>query len=115
MLRVCIIAVLVSARLAAGAEPAGQQLFERRCAGCHALDRDKEGPRLGGVFGRPSASVPSFNYSDALRNVHIVWNADTLDRWLADPEKLAPGNDMAFHVESAAERAALIEYLKQAR
>jgi cytochrome c len=93
--------------------PRGQELFERRCTGCHALDRDKEGPRLGGVYGRVSGSAPSFNYSDALKNARITWNAESLDKWLTDPEKLVPGNDMAFHVESAAERSEIIEYLKK--
>jgi cytochrome c len=90
----------------------GKALFEKRCGGCHALDRDKEGPRLGGVYGRAAASVDSFQYSDALKRVTIVWSDDTLDRWLTDPEKVAPGNDMSFHVESAEERSAIIAYLK---
>ena len=25
----------------------GESLFEKRCSGCHSLDHDKEGPRLG--------------------------------------------------------------------
>src|ERR1700677_4040975 len=41
----------------------GKELFEKRCGGCHALDRDKEGPRLGGVYGRTAASVSTFLYS----------------------------------------------------
>ena len=93
----------------------GQELFERRCTGCHALDRDKEGPRLGGVYGRVSGSVPSFNYSDAVKNAHVTWDANSLDRWLAGPDQLIPDNDMAFHVESAAERSEIIAYLKQMR
>ena len=91
----------------------GKETFERRCTGCHALAGDKEGPRLGGVYGRVSGSVPSFNYSDALKNARITWTADALDKWLADPEKLVPGNDMAFHVESAADRSDIIRYLKE--
>jgi cytochrome c len=93
----------------------GQDLFERRCAGCHALDRDKEGPRLSGVYGRVSGSVPSFNYSDAVKNAHITWDANSLDKWLAGPDRLIPDNDMAFHVESATERSEIIAYLKQMR
>jgi len=95
--------------------PGGKELFERRCTGCHALDRDKEGPRLGSVYGRAAATVPSFDYSEALKNSHIVWSAQSLDKWLADPAAMVPGNDMAFHVENAAERSALIEYLRQAK
>ena len=98
---------------AAQAKPDGKALFERRCGGCHALDRDKEGPRLGGVYGRVSGSVDSFQYSDALKSSRIRWADQTLDRWLTDPEKLVPNNDMAFHVESPEERGAIIAYLKQ--
>jgi cytochrome c len=96
-------------------KPHAQELFERRCTGCHALDRDKEGPRLAGVYGRVSGSVPSFNYSDAVKNAHITWDANSLDKWLAGPDQLIPDNDMAFHVESAAERSEIIAYLKQMR
>jgi len=93
----------------------GRELFERRCTGCHALDRDKEGPRLAGVYGRVSGSAPSFHYSDALQNAHITWDAESLDKWLTDPQGLVPDNDMAFHVESAAERSEIIAFLKQTR
>jgi len=93
--------------------PAGKDLFTKRCGGCHALDRDKEGPRLGGVYGRAAASLDSFAYSDALKKSKIVWNQESLERWLAGPDDLVPGNDMSFHVENAEERAAIIAYLKQ--
>jgi cytochrome c len=101
--------------LLAADTPSGKELFERRCTGCHALDHDKEGPRLGGVYGRAAGAVASFNYSEALKNAHITWGAEALGQWLADPEKLVQGNDMAFHVEKAEERSAIIEYLKQVR
>ena len=97
----------------APAAPIGKALFEHRCGGCHALDRDKEGPRLGNVFGRPAGAVPSFEYSDALRKSKVLWNAATLEKWLTDPAQLVPGNDMAFHLESSAERREIIAFLKQ--
>jgi cytochrome c len=93
----------------------GKDTFEKRCSGCHSLDHDKEGPRLGGVYGRAAGSLASFNYSDALKNSHITWDANSLDKWLAGPDKVVPETDMAFHVESAAERSAIIAYLKQLR
>jgi len=92
---------------------AGKELFDRRCGGCHALDRDKEGPRLRGIYKRTAASVDSFLYSDALKKSKVVWTDETLDRWLADPEKLVPNNDMSFHVDKSEERRAIISYLKQ--
>ena len=89
-----------------------KELFGKRCGGCHALDRDKEGPRLGGVYGRPAGSIDSFTYSDALKKAGITWNADTLEKWLTDPEKFLPGSTMPMRVINADERAVLIDYLK---
>jgi cytochrome c len=106
-------AILVSHTGQAQDAAHGKELFEKRCVGCHALDNEKEGPRLRGVYGRPSGSVPSFKYSDALKNAHITWNDQTLDKWLTDTEKVAPNNDMAFQVGSAEERSHIIAYLKQ--
>ena len=91
----------------------GKDLFERRCSGCHALDNEKEGPRLRGVYGRASGSVSSFKYSDALKAAHITWDATSIDKWLTDPEKFIPNNDMAFQLVNAPERADIVAYLKQ--
>jgi cytochrome c len=91
----------------------GKELFDKRCGGCHALDRDKEGPRLGGVYGRAAASIASFPYSAALQKSNLTWTDETLDKWLTDPDKLVPDADMAFHVESADERRGIISYLRQ--
>lgn len=109
-----ILLVVGSSQFAAGQSTGGgKELFEKRCSGCHALDRDKEGPRLRGVYGRVAGSVESFQYSDALKKSKITWTDETLDQWLTDTEKLVPGNDMTFHVERAAERADIIAYLRQ--
>ena len=109
---VCMVLTL-SAPINAQTADSGKELFQKRCGGCHALDRDKEGPRLHGVFGRTAGSIESFQYSDALRNSNVVWGEETLERWLADTESLVPGNDMTFHVEKAGERRAIIAFLKQ--
>jgi cytochrome c len=109
-----VFALCVAGSSLFGQAPAsGKDLFAKRCGGCHALDRDKEGPRLGGVFGRAAATVDSFAYSDALKKSKLTWNAENLDRWLTDTEKLVPNNDMTFHVASADERRAIIAYLKE--
>ncbi|HLK17460.1 MAG TPA: c-type cytochrome [Bryobacteraceae bacterium] len=104
--------LLLGGMLNAADIDSGKDLFERRCAGCHALDKNKEGPRLRGVVGRAAASVPDFEYSAALKASHLTWDTDTLNRWLTDPEQLAPGNDMAFRVIKPEEREAIIAYLK---
>ncbi len=91
----------------------GKEIFERRCTGCHALNQNREGPRLQGVYGRHSGEVAGFLYSPALKNAHIVWNDVTLAQWLSDPDRLIPGNNMDFHVAKPQERGDLISFLKQ--
>ena len=90
----------------------GKDLFNRRCSGCHSLTGDREGPRLAGVYGRPSAAVPGFPYSAALASAHLTWNDQTIDRWLTDPDAFIPGNNMDFLVTRPQERADIIAFLK---
>jgi cytochrome c len=52
-------------------------------------------------------------YSDALKASHLIWDEASLDQWLADPEKLVPGQRMWVNVPEAAARRDLIAYLKQ--
>ncbi len=91
----------------------GKTIFEKRCTGCHAVDIDKEGPRLSGVFGRGAGSVPTFTYSDAVKTSGVTWDAAALDKWLTDPDAFIPDSNMAFRVADAGERSAIIAYLKQ--
>lgn len=91
----------------------GKAVFEKRCIGCHALDQDREGPRLGGVYGRVSGTVSGFAYSDGLKKAHLVWTEKTLDQWLTDPDTLVPDNNMDFHVPRADERRDLIAFLRK--
>ena len=93
-------------------EQRGRDLFARRCSGCHAMDANREGPRLRGVYGRKAASIADFDYSAGLRKADIHWNDATLDRWLTEPGVMVPDTNMEFQVSDAAERKALIAYLK---
>jgi cytochrome c len=97
---------------AADATDPGKQLFEKRCTGCHSLDRNKEGPRLGDVFGRPAGTAPGFHYSDALKASHFVWDEPQLERWLTDTQSVVEDNNMDFHVAKSDERTEIIRYLK---
>jgi cytochrome c len=91
----------------------GKAVFERRCTGCHAMNVDREGPRLTGVYGRKAGSVPNFNYSAGLKKSEWTWTDAALDKWLSDPDVLVPDNNMSFSVPRAEERRDLIAYLKQ--
>ena len=92
----------------------GRALYQARYAACHSLDYNGLGPAHCGLFGRQAAQVAGFAYSDALRATRQPWLEDTLDRWLADPEKFAPGQRMGLSVPDSQERRHLIAYLKQA-
>src|SRR5258708_39752511 len=100
---------------ASKASDQGREVFEKRCTGCHALDQNKEGPRLRGVYGRRAGKDPGFAYSDALRGASVTWDEKTLDRWLTDTESVIPGNEMSFRLDNAVERSEIIAYLKQLR
>jgi len=93
----------------------GQDVFKRRCTGCHALDSSREGPRLRDVYGRTSGQIAGFPYSPALVKAHVIWNETTLEQWLTDPDSLVPGNNMDFRVPNAQERKDLISFLRRAR
>ena len=97
----------------AGDAVRGKAVFEKRCTGCHALQGDREGPRLAGVFGRKAGAVAGFTYSAGLKKSGLTWNDATLDRWLSDPDLVVRDNNMSFSVPKAAERRDLIAFLKQ--
>ncbi len=113
-LALLLLALVVFPRISRAAEEAeqGKQLFEKRCTGCHSLDRNKEGPNLTGVYGRQAGTAPGFNYSTALKSSHFVWDEQRLDKWLTDTDSLVEDNNMDFHVPKSNERAAIIAYLK---
>ena len=90
----------------------------RMCAACHSLQPGVHlsGPSLAGLWGRKAASVAGFGrYTEGLKKADIVWDEDTLNAWLADPQAMVPGTTMMFRgVEKDETRANLIAFLRQA-
>jgi cytochrome c len=97
----------------------GARVYQR-CYACHSVDPSEtvklQGPSLYRIVGRRAASVPGFCYSPALTamgEAGLVWTEEQLDRFLADPEGMLPGNQMGFFgLPDARDRADLIAYLK---
>jgi cytochrome c len=111
--RALIAALALAAGTAHAADAArGKTLYESRCIACHSIDDNRVGPAHRGVFGRKAGTAKGYDYSPAVRKAAVVWDARTLDRWLADPEKLIPGQRMGYSVPEAADRADLVEYLR---
>ena len=100
-----------TAAFAQGDADRGRGLYERRCIACHSIDSNRVGPAHRTVFGRRAGSVVGYDYSAALRRSALVWNSVNLDRWLANPEALIPGQKMGYSVSDPRDRADLIAYL----
>jgi cytochrome c len=92
---------------------AGKQVYAQ-CSVCHSIDGSNGvGPNLNGVIGRKAGSVAGFRYSRAMKGANIVWDDKTLDAYIADPQKVIPGNVMPFAgVADAKQRADVIAYLQ---
>ena len=91
----------------------GEQLFTERCTACHAMDSNKTGPMLGGVFGRKAGSAAGYHYSEALKSAGLTWSTDNLNQWLADPKKLVPGARMPVRVLDTPSRRDIVAYLEK--
>jgi cytochrome c len=111
------VAPLAALALPPGDALRGEKIYGR-CFACHAIDRDRTGPRHAGLFGRRAGSVPNFPYSPAMKRAGangLVWNEETLDKFLQNPTKLVPGTRMTYAgVTSDQDRADLLAYLKEA-
>jgi cytochrome c len=89
----------------------------RACAACHSLElnRNMTGPSLAGVANRKAGDLASFpRYSDAIKQSGVVWNDQSLDRYLENPAQFIPGNHMTFPgIPDGKTRADIIAFLKQ--
>jgi cytochrome c len=104
--------------LAAYAGDPGAEVF-RACVACHTLSPDegnRAGPTLGGIFGRRIATLPGYNFSEALRKLDIVWTPETVSKLFElGPMTYTPGTKMPEQtIGSPADRAALMRFLEQA-
>lgn|SRR5665647_2596229 len=115
----------IAAILLAGAAPAsaqdaskGEAVF-KRCRACHAIGPaalNKAGPALTGIVGKKAASVPGFNYSDAMKEAAaggLVWTPPKLAQYLESPDSFLPNNVMAFPgIKNPADLNDLIAFLQ---
>jgi cytochrome c len=97
---------------AAGADADhGKQLFVA-CAACHTEHPDAIGPNLKGVYGRKSAALDDFRYSNPMKRANLVWDAENLRAYLIDPQAKVKGNRMPYGgVSSPQEADDLVAYL----
>jgi len=69
------------------------------CLVCHAVGpgaQNKIGPILNGLDGRKVGTLANFDYSDANKNSGIVWNKETFEDYIKNPQAKIPGTKMIF-------------------
>ena len=85
------------------------------CRSCHTLAEggpNMTGPNLYGIFGHKAGSHGDYAHSDALKGSGIVWDGAQMDKWIADPKAMVPGNKMTFlGIKDAKDRTDIIAYL----
>jgi cytochrome c len=104
--------------LAAYAGDRGADVF-RACVACHTLGADqanRAGPTLAGLFGRRIATLPGYDFSEALKRLDIVWTPETISRLFEiGPSAYTPGTKMPEQrIGSEQDRAALVQFLERA-
>jgi cytochrome c2 len=95
---------------------AGEKVF-KKCQACHTAteQKNKVGPYLLGVVGRPAASVEGYKYSTALsaKASEIgAWDESKIIEYLADPKAYIGGTSkMAFKLKDETDRKNVAAYL----
>jgi cytochrome c len=99
-----------------GNASAGEAVFRKTCAGCHAIGRNAQntfGPQLNGVLGRQAGTSPGYKYSSEMIASGLIWSPDNLDAYVRDPGEVMPGTRMRFWGLSDAQKIAdLMAFLK---
>lgn len=108
------LAVITVQTVAHAGDDAGRITFNTYCRNCHSIKAgdNRLGPSLHAVFGSKAGQVAGYGaYSGSLKG--LVWDAATLDRFIANPTSVAPNTSMRFPpVGDPTARAKIIEFLQ---
>ena len=98
-----------------GADRGKAVFLTNACSTCHGVTKEdtmKVGPSLFGVVGRKAGTAQSLlGASENLKKYGVIWNADTLDEFLANPDAKVPGTPMSAALTDPQQRADVIAYL----
>ena len=99
-----------------GASQEQQQVFNNACRSCHTIREgdNRLGPNLFKVVGRKAGSLPNYNYSTAMKGADFDWDEEKLERFIANPDEVVPGNNMKPYggLASADERRKVVAFLR---
>ena len=93
-----------------------QQIFNNACRTCHTIKEgdNRQGPNLYKIIGRKAGSLPDYDYSSAMKGAGLVWDEEKLERFIANPDEVVPGNNMKPYggLASADERKKVVAFLR---
>jgi cytochrome c len=108
-----LLAMTIAASPALAADAAHGKVVFQTCAACHSDKPDAIGPSLRGVYGRKSAALQDFRYSNAMTHANLTWDDATLKAYITDPQAKVKGNRMPFGgLSNAADIDDVIAFLK---
>ena len=97
----------------------GKAVFAQ-CIGCHQVGpgaKDRIGPQLNGIFGRPAGANEGFSYSKSMKRAGadtLTWTQDTLDAFIENPKALVSRTRMSFRgIKDPVDRSDLLAYLRR--
>jgi cytochrome c len=108
-----VVLIAVATLPAAAADAIHGKVVFQTCAACHSDKPDAIGPSLRGVYGRKSAALQDFRYSNAMMRANLTWDDANLKAYIKDPQAKVKGNRMPFGgLSSDADIDDVIAYLK---
>ena len=94
----------------------GQLLYNNACRTCHTLRENDHrlGPSLHNIIGKAAGSSDRYSFSASLADAGFVWDEKNLDAFIADPNKIVPGNNMKPYsgITDGEVRAKIIAFIK---
>jgi len=102
--------------IANAADPVNGKKVFKKCSACHSLQQGKNkiGPSLYNLLDRKAGSVEGYKYSKAMKNSDVVWDEESLDKFLTKPRKFIKRTKMSFRgIKKKSLRDDLISFLKQ--
>ena len=96
----------------------GRQSYGRRCRTCHGGTGPADspiGPDLSGIVGKKAGTQASGIHSQAAIDSGVVWDRESLRRFLSAPRGEISGSVMPVGVADPAEFERLLDYLASLR
>lgn len=116
----------LAATLAAGVsfanelgDPEKGAVVFKKCKSCHQVGesaKNRVGPQLNGIFGRPAGSLEDVKYSKSMKRAGdegLIWTEETLDAFIENPKALVSKTRMSFRgIADKADRGDVLAYLR---